>query len=527
MSVTSCYEDLGNYEYKTLNDFELVFTPKVNFANGDLSYGEIKFPQPMGEDQVKEIQIDLLQTLETSDDNVGWRTILITGSGEEQIRDTTFNNETIELPFPANKLTSIALFIEVCDSTTMLKKYYSINAATRKLFLNSWFVVHGTSEDALKLGNVEDIEDEEIIVQPDAYNYANQEPLSINNYSGIWMNVDDIAHQNLILFDSDANPPAYNPYGLNTNLEMLDFPVGVHDFNPVKAVNTKVNKVLIDANGRYLHGRNLNVYYESQASSTISSSHVVNCAPIGMQGMTWIFWDDVLNKFLYETISMNWYHWGGDRSQSQINSSLEDANLNYNGLPSDAQLTDGSKTCIWMQGVGEEKGDVTQHALALFKNKSDNNMFLYRIELDEKGGKKGPKGDGKGGVSTNFTLTSSSVNLVNADEVNDKRIVVSKSLKDVFFYATGNTLYRHDIVANVSSPIYTLQIGDKIEAIKFRGGIENIDHTHLGVAVTKTDGSGQLHQVSITGSGDVNESEAIKIYEGFDEIRDIIFASNK
>ena len=190
--LTGCYKDQGNYDYTlgTMNEIRSVtFTPSATTAaGGDV----IEVQQALNDsDRVRRIEATVEQSIATTLDELDfyWCRTYANEQGR-QVRDTLRTKGYLEVTLPVGQAMEYNIFLQIYDRSTDLSHYSSFRLATRPLFKNSLFVLHG-QEGQRKLGNIEVIGNETKIytdvkhVTNDNNHYENATGLGYTTYMNI------------------------------------------------------------------------------------------------------------------------------------------------------------------------------------------------------------------------------------------------------------------------------------------------------------------------------------------------------
>ena len=157
LALTGCYKDKGNYEYTldTMNEIlKVTFSPAVENK-------VIEVQQPLTEDDtIRVVKAFVEQSLAKNLDNLEfyWCRSYVNEQGKA-VKDTIRTRDSLVVKLPVGKDMSYDVFLEIYDRTTDLSHYSKFTIATRPVFKNSLFVLHG-GEGERKIGNIEVIGDE-------------------------------------------------------------------------------------------------------------------------------------------------------------------------------------------------------------------------------------------------------------------------------------------------------------------------------------------------------------------------------
>lgn len=139
-------------------------------------------------------------------------------------------------------------------------------------------------------------------------------------------------------------------------------------------------------------------------------------------------------------------------------------------------------------------------------------------------------GEGKGGSSAPFYAEMESNKILSVAE--DSKFATSTSYPNQLFYTGGGQVFRYVNASNasdaISFPLYDVGVDKTIVAMKFRCPQESVNWPaykmaqSLAIAVNTADGKGEIHELFLTTSGDV---ERTAVYTGFGPIKDIEYVA--
>lgn len=210
-------------------------------------------------------------------------------------------------------------------------------------------------------------------------------------------------------------------------------------------------------------------------------------APFAAGGMAWggIFFDQLNNRFLYD---------GGGTSTAM---------KAFPATPTLAfDLSNVQKNMLTMKpGLGWDLWP--DNWFAVFKNKTDDNCFLYTLKAD---------GDLAGNA-----VASAQQQILNSPDVHRSPDYLFSSTVRQMYYAADNKLYVYDMPANQSRLIYTFAAGENVTSLQMMNN-EIVLATYNG-----TPGGGTVYYLPISSTGDIIGNAYTKRFQGFDKIIHLLF----
>ena len=154
-ALSSCYGDKGNYVYNfdEMNSIDsLEFTPAtVETLNGKT----IEFTQPLtADDTQKRVEVKVRQSHLKNTDLLDFKWILSYQKDKKTVKDTIKTKGYLDVTLPVKQDTRISVRLEVKDQSTGLASYRNFTIATRPIYKNSLFFLHGKPGN-MRLGNIE------------------------------------------------------------------------------------------------------------------------------------------------------------------------------------------------------------------------------------------------------------------------------------------------------------------------------------------------------------------------------------
>lgn len=502
--LSGCYNDKGNYDYRDVNQISFKLLPEGNGDN-ELEY---VFKQPPVDTFRYMISPEIEQTLGLDESKITYRWKI---TKTEQVavdqpvkRDTfTAYSRDFEFKFAPRTATRINCMFIMTDEITGTSYYKQISLNTRIPYLESWLVLHGDPNDR-KVGAIEYNDGKGTLSTSDIY-YDLYKKRRFNNatqlhYSALYGNPSDTPER-LFIFSDDScfcmHPSFFAPYGDVYNM-MPPGSAGNYSFKAVSGSSVQNYVIFADNAGKVYHNGSWGYFYQAKtenvANITVSAMYASGYATI---------WDEKTKTFYYYSLSDNWYN---PRPSGRDDDNYEQQITAFpkNLIP----ISENSKL-IWL---GRTTKDIENGCSALMKE--GENYVFYHIGY---GSKK------KSGGFVNVEKQQ----LVNDVFNENSLIATSVEFADQLFYISGNILYHFNTVSGESKELYAVADNAKMTQLQFRHFdrtpmLENPGTLILGIAVETASGKGELHEVFLNSSGDVDKTA---IYTGFDKIVDMLYTA--
>lgn len=561
LTLTSCYEDKGNYDYSfdSLNEIKgVTFTPTaVSSLNGQ----KIEFTQPLSGSETKRVEVSVAQSLSSGTDNLAFQWARSYKNAEgETIKDTVYTAGYLDVDIPSDWLVEYFVVLEVKDKTTDLAYYTKLHIKTKPLFLNSLFVLH-TQQGETKLGNIETV-GADVNIHADAYKTAN--PSATDNPFNKSIGLDfqamyDFGTRNTVeefaVLNSDGTSYIYNPFGLEKRTDLYPYFVLPHlEDSETSFVVDKVivtgdysvtyndiapHRIAISKDGRfYTADQYLSYHIPGEAVDTednpdhlAQGSYFVTAGT--MTNAYNVLWDKAGNRFIYQQKeffgSSEEHVWS-----SQSSNPVLDAHVSFDALGTALSPEGKSAVFAYIYYKGSEN---YQSATPFFVFKdSDGQYYIYELTAmqggsDEKKSKTITSGDEKNNdneAEAMFTIIGKAMN--NFTPSSDKTITYSTWFStNYLFYANGGNLYRYNTANGDNTLLYSAPNGYSITLVKPRsydaGSFTAGLGRYLVLALSDGKGHGAVAEVRLNTSADVDSilPSATTVYEGFGSILDLQF----
>jgi hypothetical protein len=150
---------------------------------------------------------------------------------------------------------------------------------------------------------------------------------------------------------------------------------------------------------------------------------------------------------------------------------------------------------------------------AFFKNNNDDSLFAYNFS-----------------AATARPPVAAYKGLNAPDMITAKCFVMSRSLP-YLYYASGNNIYKLDILAKSASPIYTFPAGTEIRAMKMYRNLKTSsdpnNNKRIVVATLEGGSQGKVYYFQIGSTGAFENNTYSKMFDGFGKINEITYKSLK
>ena len=351
---SSCYEDKGNYTYNFdgMNAIDtLIFSPaSVETLTGQT----IEFTQPLTADEThKRIEVQVGQTLLKNTDHLDFQWIRSYQKNKETVTDTFTTKGYLDVELPVGKATRFTVHLKVHDRSTGLSRYQNFAVATRPIYKNSLFFLHGKA-GSVQLGNVETV-GAVTNVRSDAYKLIFKEEKNpftdayklMFQYGLVAEGRDFLKKQNFIVFLNKGEVKAYDPFGLTPRYTAFkDFVVpvsaqGAFLADKIGMTGDPSNQsdfyYMLGKDGRFLTARTIPSFKTPATEGSVANYNVTAAA---ITASHFVLWDGRNNRFLYVSNDDGYGIWAEQRAyQAQLNNPVLDAQKQFTAIFSIAKTT--------------------------------------------------------------------------------------------------------------------------------------------------------------------------------------------
>lgn len=497
--ISSCYDDKGNYNYNTINEMSVSFTP-VNTSGIENTY---LFGQPQQDTLYFELTPVITQSRQPEGNNLEytWR---VNSTQDKETESDTTHTESYLFKFPPKQNKTYNVLFCVKDRTTEIEHYTTLILKTSIPFLKSWFIIHGEENDR-RLGVIEYDNSGQYLRQiSDVYETLKGERRFKNAFALGYSSLggsDQTKNDRLFILESDSLHWLY-PFSCEEKgkmEKMLPFETGYHFTKLIGEVPGQ-RFGITDVNGNYYHAQPWGFFY--RAKSQIED-YRVDEAYINNGIAT--LWDQAHTRFMYYDYSNNSYNKGSETRTA-------DGSLRavITPFPKDVLAMDLSqKEVIWMgRGLISLLNFTTS---VILKDHTTGIYSLFHI----------------GYAKYASAIQTQTENLEQNIFDEKSRFASTVAFANQLFYTKDANVYLLNIKSRQQTLLYSVGNGKEITRIAFRkrekGTMDVDDPTAtkvLGIAVATADGKGELHQILLDESGDVVET---KSYTGFGKIVDFCY----
>lgn len=563
--LSACYEDLGNYDYRfeQMNRIDsLVFTPgTVETLNGST----IEFTQPLTvADTLKRVSVAFKQSHFQDMEQLDFRWMRSYKNAKGvTLKDTLTTRGYMDVVLPLGQASTYNVLLQIYDRSTDLSHYARFNVATRPIFKNSVFVLHGT-EGNVALGNIEQIgadthvrTDAYKLIYPQASNpFAQAYKLMYHTTFTFRNYTQPYETNNLIVFAPGTQTQVFHPFGLKPkhtgwkNYVLPSAGSGPINVDRVGMVGDPSNQsdyyYAIGRDGRFVTARALPSFKFPATSSSLGAYKVTAAA---ITYGEFVFWDDRAQRFLRVNKEDAYGIWGEEAAyQAQLNYPLLDAHVDFSTLSSELSIQ--GKTAVYGFTQFRENFEA-EHPYFVFRDKESGQYSLYELTPLSTGGKddksrarqlqdkddagKGGGDDGKGKDSDDGSPAYSIAGQTLPDFTPTSPSSISYNAwfpTNYLFYVEGGNLVRYNVSNADKTILYTAPVGYTISCYKPRSESSFVYAADLGLHIDLglvKDGEGAVASIKLTTSGDLDERYAATFHnrdnEGkvFGPIRDLQF----
>ena len=388
---SSCYEDKGNYTYNFdgMNAIDtLIFSPaSVETLTGQT----IEFTQPLTADEThKRIEVQVGQTLLKNTDHLDFQWIRSYQKNKETVTDTFTTKGYLDVELPVGKATRFTVRLKVHDRSTGLSRYQNFAVATRPIYKNSLFFLHGKA-GSVQLGNVETV-GAVTNVRSDAYKLIFKEEKNpftdayklMFQYGLVAEGRDFLKKQNFIVFLNKGEVKAYDPFGLTPRYTAYkDFVVpvsaqGAFLADKIGMTGDPSNQsdfyYMLGKDGRFLTARTIPSFKTPATEGSVSNYNVTAAA---ITASHFVLWDGRNNRFLYVSKDDGYGIWAEQQAyQAQLNNPVLDAHVDFSGLKEGLSPV-GKKAIYGYIQYRENYNKATPYFI--FRDKAAPNYYLYQL----------------------------------------------------------------------------------------------------------------------------------------------------
>lgn len=522
-ALSSCYGDKGNYVYNfdEMNSIDsLEFTPAtVETLNGKT----IEFTQPLtADDTQKRVDVKVRQSHHKNTDLLDFKWILSYQKDKKTVKDTIKTKGYLDVTLPVKQDTRISVRLEVKDQSTGLASYRNFTIATRPIYKNSLFFLHGKPGN-MRLGNIETIgattqvrSDAYKLIYKDATNVFADAYKLMYHYGLVAEGREFLKKYNLVVFSTNGETKVYNPFGMVPRYtEYKDFvipqtPQGAFLPSNIIMTGDPSNQsdfyCMLGKDGRFLTARTIPSFKTPATDGSVSDYNVTAAA---ITANEFVFWDARHKRFLRVNKDDGYGIWAEQQAyQTQLNNPVLDANVDFKALGTALSPKDKTAVLGFIQ-YRENYEKANPHFI--FKDNNSSNYYLYQLTSTR------AEGDGDNNEdATAPAYTIKGQQLENFTPSSPSTVLYNTWFSTAFvFYAEGADVMRHNLNNGDKTVLYTAPDGYSISCMKFRSDDTFIYSGDLGryltIGMNKGD-EGAITEVRLNTASDVDETYPIVVY---------------
>ncbi|MGP1480332.1 MAG: PKD-like family lipoprotein [Hoylesella enoeca] len=522
--LSSCYEDKGNYDYSfdRMNSIDtLVFSPAaVETLNGQT----IEFTQPLTEaDTHKRIEVKVGQSLQKNTDQLDFKWIKSYIKDKKRVNDTLTTKGYLDVDLPVGKATNFSIRLQVYDKTTGLARYENFIVATRPIFKNSLFFLHGKA-GSVRLGNIETV-GATTNVRSDAYKLIYKDEANpftdacklMFQYGLVAVGRDFVQNYNLIVFLNNGTTKTYNPFGMESRLTSYkDFIIPWSEqgaFIPDKfgMVGDPSNQsdfyFITGKDGRFITARAIPSFKFPATEGSVASYNITAAT---ITSSEFLMWDARNNRFLHVNKDDGYGIWAERQAyDAQLNNPVLDAHVDFSGLKNELSPV-GKKALYGFIQYREnyEKAD----PYFIFYDATSQKYYLYHLTSTASAD---DKGDGESSDAPAYTIKGKLLEDF-SPSVQPTIMYNTWFSTNYVFYADGADVVRYNINNGDKTVLYTAPNGYNISCMKFRSADTFLYSADLGrylsIGMNKGD-QGAVAEIKLNTASDIDESWAATFYD--------------
>ena len=522
--LAGCYEDKGNYDYHDINEMiTIAFDPVQDGITADSVY-TYSYPQASVDTMRITYTPIVTQSMASDESRLEYQWIFV---GEEK-NDTVFSKE-LTLKYPFQEILTYNPLFRLIDHSTGVEYYRQFQMSTRKPYLNSWYVLHGTAGDR-RIGVAEISEEGEVTFTEDAYELAFGKRrfqnatgifFSAANFSAGYMGYDDGSY--LMVYQSDSLTKL-EPYMFLTRKDYRQMmPTNMSSLpNITSGIADETGDVngnggallLLDANGKCYWSQGTQGYFFTCKTIESTANYHATMAYIPFpnqdSGTHAIIWDDVNKKFWYYPFcgAMEYgkleVHPADDAYDTKGDYYIKDENTAENF--EEGELSD-------MTVVAMTEGSTDGFAGVVFYDNGEQQYKYYEV--------------GFTGDKSNMQFAVSRYSFGDLNINANSQFATSYAYPGQIFCSIGGDLYWLNLATGDNRLLYSTT--GTITKLKFAVSRNYLNfyfdsgfNNKLAVVVETADGQGEVHELQLEGSGDVSQSI---VCTGFGPIADIVFSA--
>ncbi len=523
--AVGCYKDKGNYDYKDVNNFEIVLSPES--TNEDNSY---TINQPPIDTAHFTLTANIEQTLESGKENLFFEWISTITINKEIVQDTV-HAEQITLAFPPGKSTEYSVLCRVKDLTTDIEYFKNITVKTQVPFYNAWLLVHGANGDR-KLGAIEWDVDGNMRWTADIATTMGQQAfpyLTSITYTPMGYATNYPQSDRLLLTSGADSSFAMRPFEFtkiaNWNSMLPGYAQNIKIKGKIFGSDVQDYMGFTDENGRFFWGRAMGYFYEAW-SHQVPGYHV-DCFYVNREGYATL-WDANNKRFMY-------YNYQENNGYSPWNPARQDdrntAEIAYFESISVAEMQDKK---ILYAGRGTKSVEDEEEPTLFIAKDGAGVCYLYQFSYSTD-----DKGDGKSKGKDEDKDDGSSIGKVERDTLHTVRFnertlfAASDEYNEQLFYVQDNQLFRLNLNNKENIDLHSVEGTIKQFAFRVTNQLnEGPEETRrlnmriIGLVIQKADGTDEFQEIYMDNAGDVTDVKTYQL-DGVTSIVDCAYTYTK
>lgn len=526
--AVGCYKDKGNYDYRDVNNFEIVLSPASTNENNSYTIN-----LPAIDTTYFTLKADVKQTLVSGKDNLEFEWLsqmTITDKKPYQwapdvktiIRDTV-NADEITLAFPPGKASSSAsVLCRVKDLTTDIEYYKNITINTQVPFHDAWLLVHGADGER-KVGAIEWDTDGNMHWTADILAIMGQQAfphLTSITYSFEGTFEYSQKTERLLLTSAPDSSFAITPFDCKTianwmRMRPANFPnISISG----KIFNSDVSPYMgfTDKTGHFFWGWSMGFFYEAWGNEV--PGYHVDRFYINREGYATL-WDNINKRFMY-------YHISANKGYDTWNEERQDFANNAEIAYFESVLTAGmqDKEILYAGRGTKSVRDQEEPSMFIAKDQ-EGKCYLYQFSYAD-GKKSKGKDEDKDDGSAIGNVVCDTLKEVSFNE--RTLFATSDQYNEQLFYVQDNQLFRLNQNMEESIPLYVVE--GIIKQFAFRlsnypqGALQTAQANLqvIGLVVQKTNGTDEFQEVYLDTAGDVTDVKTYPL-DGVSSIVDFVY----
>ena len=533
--LNSCYKDKGVYDYHDINDI-IVELPESKTIS-----------LPLVDSIMVEIVPQVSQVFIEGEDNLRylWEKVN-TAAGNNGEWPVCGREKVCKYWVKATDSGSARLRLTITDTIENIKVYREIVLRYVESYSQCWFVLQNIDGQSV-LGAVDGSGSSRNIYQnvygKNAQNFTGT-PVCLavnNNHIRPGQDYPQASNPECILQVMTSN----NGYQLDLKNLSVRYPYNLMliqkpgSYHPTYAISDCAGEIILDnGEGWFAIPNGLSIYYPVRLSQDLGSSYRATMASVINSTYCFIF-DDANKRFMYyenSDLSADWWNQkkirGGDYSLYDANNSLVNGKTlqpigENTTAPNefDPNNIGGDKKVVYMGATTD-----TEASKCMALATSGNAVYVYEFSI-------------KGFSNADIKRCSYHAQFTPVGDVNECKFATSSYFDRMFFYASGNKIYRVDLNRAQPEGFVIYEHPDpkaKFTNLRFLSNRKDFgrwiseevfEYFHvnkiLGGVIENADGTSSLLEMDLTGGGEVKLGKdgkpIVYKFDGFKNVVDIAY----